>query len=628
MSAIAGIFDREERYTPDFLERMMRMMAHRTGGKYHLFRTRMVEIAGRVDSEELAFKRHKVIVALDGELHHPEELKKKLKERGYAAQDSSAEGLLALAYLEWGQECFKQIQGDFICAVFDIAKSTLLLARGLLAKRPLFWFQAQERFFFASELKALLATRCIPNHLCVEGLSIYCALGYYPLEITPIRGVHKLLPGYFLKIGLEFSPATHYYGPDLQTWEMEKSLIKQTPSISELLRANFEKQQAACHSVGCILSGGLGSAALAYLLATSRSDQRIHTWVVGWEGGVSSQTTIQLQQVAHDLMIPFDIVVMQPSAMLQEMLSMVWYLDEPVINMEVWTMWKVARMGFASIQALYSAFGLDHALPFVFKRQQFLNSRLGWLYSLYNQQARFKGYLDPFLQLMPQKMRLKWARLSLENPLAFKLLYSIWWTSYALFQKAAPQLLREFDAGLFIEQVGCTKGVTMFFSPYMHLFCTTQVFAGMTQPAEKIAGAFGLSAQTPYMEYNMLLTLNKIFSTDFSGLIEQLNQILRPVLSAEKLQGLKLASRVKLPPWSDHPAFIQAFEMLEQGVLVRSGWVLRSWLLSTIKHPQRRKAAFGFLLAILQWEMWYKMFIEQPPHEHPPPLSVTQFLHG
>lgn len=627
MPAIAGVIDRQERDGSVCIERMLRMMTHRTGGKHHLFRMPTVQIAGRAGIEPQAFIRHKIIAVVDGDLHHPETLKETLKEKGYACQDDSAEGLLACAYLEWGEECLKKVRGDFVFALFDIAQDLLILGRDAFSKRPLYWFCDAERFLFASELKALMATRLIPNHLCVEGLAAYCALGAYPLEFTPLKGVHKLLAGYFLKIGPQWSPTTHYYGPDLNEWEQAKAQIGPHASVREILQDNFKKQQEISHSVGCLLSGGPGSAALAYLLSATRTDQRIHTWMVGWEGGAQAQPTIQLQQMAHDLSIPFDIVVMQPASMLQEMLSMVWYLDEPVINMEVWSMWKVARMGSTSTQALYVSFGLDFLLPLLYQHRM-AAAHPGWGAALHQRWQVLQERIDRMMQRMPQKIRLKWAKSCHPKPQELVPFYETWWASYGLLSKAAPELLHHFDVNLLILQARATKGVTMFFDPFVHLYCMTHVFYGMNQPAERLATAFGLNCQTPYMEYHMLLLLNELMQKDFGLLTQELDQILLPVLSVESLSRLKKNTRMQIPAWSDHPAFIQAFEMLQEGVLVRSGWVLKSWLLATLKSPQRRQAAFGLLLALLQWEMWYKMFIEQIPHEHPPPLSVTQFLYG
>lgn len=626
MSVIAGIIDREEREAPGCIEQMLRMMTHRTKGKYHLFRTRTIQIAGRAELEETLYIRHKIIAVIDGELHHPDKLKQALKEKGHVLLDDSAEGLLTLAYLEWGEECLKKVQGDFTCAIYDIERNLLILARDPLAKRPLYWFKDEEHFLFASEMKALMATRYIPSHVCVDGLAAYFALGYYPLEMTPLRGMYKLLPGYFLRIGAQWAPTTHYYGPSLHELEDESVRISHTFSLQEVLQANFKKQQEECYSAGCILSGGLGSAFLAHSLTTSRLfDQRIHACVIRWEE-LGLQMTLPLQQMAQDLSIPCDVVTLGPASMLQDMLSMVWYLDEPVINMEVWSMWKVARMGSASTEALYFSYGVDHLLPYALERQRLVRAQSGWQGVFQSLKCATKGHIAAYMQLFSQKMRLKWTKHCDVAPQELQSFCNSW-ADYTLLNAAAPQLVSHFDPCLFVLQTHCTKGTTMFLDPYIHLYCITQIFSAINQPAERLASAFGLKCQTPYMEHNMILLLGGLYKQNIALLTTELYQSLQHALSAERLSALKAAPRIKLPPWSDHPGFIQAFETMREGVLVRSGWVLRSWLNEALINPKLRKDSFGFLLAMLQWEMWYKLFVEETPHEHPSPLSAIQFLH-
>lgn len=627
MSVIAGIINREEREGSKRIEQMLRMMTHRTKGKYHLFRTPLLQIAGRAEIEDTLYIRHKIIAVVDGELHHPEELKKALKAKGHLFIDESAEELLALAYIEWGEECLKRFQGDIICAIYDGKRNLLILARDPLAKRPLYWFKDEETFLFASELKALMATRSIPSHICVDGLAAYFALGYYPLEMTPLKGVYKLLPGYFLRLTHQDAPSIHYYGPTIRELENDSVRISHSLSLQEVLQANFKKQQAECHSASCILSGGLGSAVLAHSLTTSRLfDQRVHACVIGWEG-VDKQMTMPLQQVAQDLLIPCDVMTVAPTSMLQDMLSMVWYLDEPVINMEVWSMWKVARMGFASTENLYFSYGLDNILPYAYEKQKLLRAQSEWQWNLQSLKCAAKGHVEAYIQLFSQKMRLKWMKRCHAAPQELSSFFNSWWTDYSLLKEATPQLIPHFDPCLFVLKTHCTKGMTMFLDPYIHLYWVTQIFSAMNQPAERLASAFGLKCQTPYMEHNMLLLLGGLYKQNISLLTAELYQSLQHALSTERLNALKATPRMKIPPWSDHPGFIQAFETLKEGVLVRSGWVLRSWLNQALNSAKTRKASFGFLLAMLQWEMWYKLFVEETPHEHPSPLSVTQFLH-
>ena len=61
------------------------------------------------------------------------------------------------AYEEWGEAAFERLNGQFVVALWDVARETLVLARDRLGVRPLYLCEHGGRLWFASEVKALFA---------------------------------------------------------------------------------------------------------------------------------------------------------------------------------------------------------------------------------------------------------------------------------------------------------------------------------------------------------------------------------------------------------------------------------------------------------------------------------------
>ena len=71
-----------------------------------------------------------------------------------AAADSD---LVRAAYNAFEDDFVNRLQGDFTCAVFDLARHRLIVARDRLGVRPLCFTEVNNTLLFASEAKALLA---------------------------------------------------------------------------------------------------------------------------------------------------------------------------------------------------------------------------------------------------------------------------------------------------------------------------------------------------------------------------------------------------------------------------------------------------------------------------------------
>jgi asparagine synthase (glutamine-hydrolysing) len=128
------------------------------------------------------------ILTYNGELYNTPELRQELETRGHVFRSYSDTEVLLVAFIEWGEECVRHLNGIFAFGVWSHHNQSLFLARDRLGVKPLFYTQRGGSFLFGSEIKALLAHPAVPPEVDAEGLAEIFALG--PAR-TPGHGVFR-----------------------------------------------------------------------------------------------------------------------------------------------------------------------------------------------------------------------------------------------------------------------------------------------------------------------------------------------------------------------------------------------------------------------------------------------------
>ena len=99
-----------------------------------------------------------------------------------------------------GAGVYEKLRGMFAFAIWDGRSRTLFFARDRVGKKPLFYFLGQDRFLFASEIKALLVDDTVPRDPDPIAIDHFLALGYVPGPRTAFTGIRKLPAAHWLEI--------------------------------------------------------------------------------------------------------------------------------------------------------------------------------------------------------------------------------------------------------------------------------------------------------------------------------------------------------------------------------------------------------------------------------------------
>jgi asparagine synthase (glutamine-hydrolysing) len=198
-------------------------------------------------------------IVYNGEVYNHRELREGLEYPFRTRSD--AETVLA-AFVAWGPECVRRLNGMFAFFVWDARERRGFAARDLLGVKPLAYAWDGVEFLFGSEAHVVARARALPVRAHVgailEHLVAPCFSG---VERSMFDGVDYLPPGHWLELGPEGPSLRRYY----------RFTVGDGAPDDAVLRAALERAvRRACladEHIGVFLSGGLDSTAIAAIAA-------------------------------------------------------------------------------------------------------------------------------------------------------------------------------------------------------------------------------------------------------------------------------------------------------------------------------------------------------------------------
>jgi asparagine synthase (glutamine-hydrolysing) len=238
-------------------------------------------------------------IVFNGEIYNFQRLRADLERDGERFQSGSDTEVLLAGLVRHGKAFLRRLEGMYAFAFFDPREPSLLLARDPAGIKPLYFCQSPTGFVFASESRAILATKSIVPKIDRGGMTSFLAYGAVQHPLTLIQGISSLDPGSSILIRPAFTGQQRQVGPTEQFWRLPNAQIEiDEPTAIEDVRATMD---AAVHDhlvadvpVGLFLSSGLDSTIIAGLAA--RHSPRMKSMTVVF----ADEPAINEQEIARD----------------------------------------------------------------------------------------------------------------------------------------------------------------------------------------------------------------------------------------------------------------------------------------------------------------------------------------
>lgn len=612
MQGIAGIIYPDLFQIQSLIHPMLATLIHRGKNESDIYTYKNIQI-GIQGNKLSSTKDKKLWVALDGSFDNLKELRALIQT---APEDCTEGELIAHAYTKWGTACPEYFKGAFAFALYDQTEETLFLARDPIGKKPLYWTYGQNHFLFGSELKTLLATGSVAQTPALDALASYLYLGFIPQDMTPIQEVNRLLPGHFLLLkkerNLKVSPYWSY-SSFFQT-EEQNDPTQILKKLNGLLETSTQSQLAsAARPAGCYLGGGLGSSTVAYLLRN-----QVLGFSIGFEGQNEADIAAA-RDVAKQLQIRHDEEWITPENFLDDLIPIVWHLDEPLADPNIISTWRLSQIASKKVSTLFSGMGSDellagHALYTQGEKPQVLRDTTLQI---------LRQFLIPFCHALKLNSAYDFLRKSRIDPWQFAYLRQNALFNEKLLSTVSPNLSHLFDSEVFLAKFHHLGRVRNPITALLYFDVKARLPDCFMLQFERLTAANGLDWKTPFLSRDLLEFTASLAREDINE--NWLQMLLKDKLSTTHLRRTKRTRSSFLNSWAVSSKINESFQQLKKGVLVESGLLSSRGIQTLLQSPEDH---FRHLFALLILEIWFRLYIEGPIGTRPPNISIQELLNN
>ena len=204
------------------------------------------------------YNENEYSIVYNGQIYNCVELRNLLIENGFTFNTTSDTEVLLKAFIFYGYDVVKHLNGIFAFAIWNKEKEELFLARDHFGIKPLFYTLLNDNFVFASEIKALFEFPDVEKVIDKNGLCELFGIGpAHTAGTTVFKNIFELSPAHFAifnKYGLH----THRYWK-LKSAPHTHSFFETCDNIKFLLEDSIKKQLVSDVPLCVFLSGGLDS---------------------------------------------------------------------------------------------------------------------------------------------------------------------------------------------------------------------------------------------------------------------------------------------------------------------------------------------------------------------------------
>ncbi len=214
-------------------------------------------------------------ILLDGRICNSRELAAQLD-----AGPLSEPELLLRAYRRWGAGFPGYLEGEFVFALWDQAAARLLLGCGPEGSFALFYAQHGESFFFARDLRDLLAAAGTTPRINENYLARWLSLTHVGSDSTFFENVYRMIPGSVLSFEQGRIARDVYWHPEKISPLHLKDSREYADGLRDVLTQAIRDHLPARADAGALLSGGLDSSTVTSLAAEilNNENRRLHAF--------------------------------------------------------------------------------------------------------------------------------------------------------------------------------------------------------------------------------------------------------------------------------------------------------------------------------------------------------------
>jgi asparagine synthase (glutamine-hydrolysing) len=559
-------------------------------------------------------------IVFNGEIYNCPELRSELEGKGYRFRSATDTEVILQLYAEEGAGCVRRLNGIFAFAILDRRAQRLVLARDHVGVKPLYYFHANGRFFFGSEIKGILASGGYSVEVNWQAVSDYFTYSCVPGPQTIFSGIEQVPPGHTLTLDLRTNRKSlerYWRASESAKWMPELPYEEFKSELRRMLTESVRRQMLSDVPLGIFLSGGVDSTILTGLMA-QYSSRPVKTFTLAFvgdgleafdEGARARAVARGFSTDHHELTVE----LRDPA----EMLAVITHFDQPFANPTAYLMYLISKHTRPNVTVALCGAGGDELFA-GYPRHRAIG--LARLFRCVPRPARsIARWALGLLADDNRQMGLRRVREFLDglDP-DFTRQFVNW--AYYLNDNEKRELLRrqprwpmQLPADRFIRQSMSADGAGELGNQVLAAEIETFLPDNVLEYTDKMSMAVGLEVRVPYLDYNLVArSLALPFSAKVKGNRSKiaLRQAFADLLPNHQRERKKRGFVAPLGVWMRERLDAYFDRRMTRHTVDRHG--IFNWEYIQLMRSKHRSGAADYsyeLFSIIMFDAWFRHYV-------------------
>lgn len=293
------------------------------------------------------------VLFFNGEIYNFKDIQKDLENENIVINSESEAEVLLQAFIKWGVDAIKKLNGMFSICFIDKNNQSLKLIRDQFGIKPLYYKKNKENIVFSSEQKAIKNKMNINE----ESLSDYLNFQFYLSNKTLIEDLNEVSSGSYVEINLSnlTIKEERYFNLNFANDVVKYSTID---DLEKALNNSIERQINADVKVGAHLSGGIDSSLISAM--TSKLIKNLPAYHGYFPEADSKYSELDFAiEVSKENDIDLIKVPIVKNDFIENFKNIIHYLDDPIVGPGVFPQYMVNKSACTDVKVLLGGQGGD-----------------------------------------------------------------------------------------------------------------------------------------------------------------------------------------------------------------------------------------------------------------------------
>lgn len=231
-----------------------------------------------------------IVIVFNGEIYNFKTLKAELEDKNLSFKTKSDTEVILKLYESEGVKGFKKLDGMYAFSIYDKNINKLIIARDFFGEKPLYYFNDENIFIWASELKSIITSLKTKPNICKTGLNLFFKLTYTPAPFTIYDNIFKLEANHFIEYDLQSHTFKIEAINDIETKSKQTISFNDAKlKLNDLVMQSIDSRSVSDVPIGTFLSGGVDSSIVSLGLS-QLSESKINTFSIGFQKASFDET--------------------------------------------------------------------------------------------------------------------------------------------------------------------------------------------------------------------------------------------------------------------------------------------------------------------------------------------------